>query len=95
MIKPPDGLAIEATGLVKTFGKIRALDGIVLAVPPASCTRCWARTERARDHGDPGSAGAGALHQCAPYRRADWRCHARGEHQLVFLARQPWSQRST
>src|SRR5260370_11086994 len=65
MIKPPDGLAIEATGLVKTFGKIRALDGIVLAVPPASCTRCWARTERARDHGDPGPADAGTPSVCA------------------------------
>lgn len=33
MNKPTDGLAIETAGLVKTFGKVRALDGIDLAVP--------------------------------------------------------------
>jgi ABC-2 type transport system ATP-binding protein len=33
MREPTDGLAIEMAGLVKTFGKVRALDGIDLAVP--------------------------------------------------------------
>jgi ABC-2 type transport system ATP-binding protein len=33
MRKPTDVLAIETVGLVKTFGKVRALDGIDLAVP--------------------------------------------------------------
>jgi ABC-2 type transport system ATP-binding protein len=33
MNKPTNGLAIETAGLVKTFGKVRALDGIDLAVP--------------------------------------------------------------
>jgi ABC-2 type transport system ATP-binding protein len=33
MRDPATGLAIEASGLVKTFGKTRALDGIDLAVP--------------------------------------------------------------
>ena len=30
------GLAIEATGLVKTFGDTRAVDGVDLAVAPGS-----------------------------------------------------------
>jgi ABC-2 type transport system ATP-binding protein len=33
MREPTEGLAIETAGLVKTFGKVRALDGIDLAVP--------------------------------------------------------------
>jgi ABC-type uncharacterized transport system ATPase subunit len=33
MREPATGLAIEASGLVKTFGPTRALDGIDLAVP--------------------------------------------------------------
>ncbi|GAA4911133.1 ABC-2 type transport system ATP-binding protein [Stackebrandtia albiflava] len=33
MVSEPTGLAIEATGLVKTFGDNRAVDGIDLAVP--------------------------------------------------------------
>jgi ABC-2 type transport system ATP-binding protein len=32
----PSSLAIEATGLVKTFGEIRAVDGVDLAVPRGS-----------------------------------------------------------
>jgi len=33
MVEQPAGLAIEATGLVKTYGKTRALDGLDLSVP--------------------------------------------------------------
>ena len=33
MRHPATGLAIEASGLVKTFGATRALDGIDLTVP--------------------------------------------------------------
>jgi ABC-2 type transport system ATP-binding protein len=29
-----DGLAVEATGLVRTFGDVRAVDGVDLAIPP-------------------------------------------------------------
>jgi ABC-2 type transport system ATP-binding protein len=33
MVEQPAGIAIEATGLVKTYGKTRALDGLDLRVP--------------------------------------------------------------
>ena len=37
-------LAIEATGLVKSFGETRAVDGVDLAVRTARSTACSART---------------------------------------------------
>ena len=40
--------AISVTGLVKTFGRTRALDGLDLTVAPARCTASWARTAPAR-----------------------------------------------
>ena len=39
-----DGLILEASGVVKTYGAGAALRDASLAVRPARCTRCWAPT---------------------------------------------------
>ncbi|MFC6705906.1 hypothetical protein [Flexivirga alba] len=41
-------LAVEATGLVKTFGNVRAVDGIDLRVHPGKFSACSAPTAPAR-----------------------------------------------
>ena len=45
---PSSGWAVEADGLVKTFGRTRAVDGVDLQVATGSSTGCSARTARAR-----------------------------------------------
>ena len=46
-------LAIEATGLAKSFGATRAVDGIDLAVPGGRHLRRARAQRRGQDHGDP------------------------------------------
>jgi hypothetical protein len=41
-------LTIEATNLVKRFGKPRALDGLDLVAEPGRSSRCWGPTVPAR-----------------------------------------------
>jgi hypothetical protein len=41
-------LALDTFNLTKRFGAFTALDGVSLAVRPARCTRCSARTAPAR-----------------------------------------------
>ena len=41
-------MMLTLTGIAKRFGATLALDGVDLAVRPGECTRCSARTARAR-----------------------------------------------
>ena len=57
--------AIETEGLVKTFGKVRALDGIDMVAPGGHRVRAARAQRRRQDHGHPG-----AVHPAPPRRGA-------------------------
>ncbi len=82
-----DGLAIEATGLVKTFGETRAVDGVDLAVRAGSVYGVLGPERRRQDHHDPD-----ARHAAAARRRVGARARATTssrEADAVRGARQP------
>ena len=68
---PQSALAIEATGLVKSFGDTRAVDGVDLAVRSGAVYGVLGPERRRQDHDDPHARDA-----AAPRRRARRACSA-------------------
>lgn len=47
-MRDDDGFAVEVDGVVKSFGRLRALDGVRLRVAGGRCSDFSAPTDRAR-----------------------------------------------